>query len=106
MILYCRSLVAAIELHVMSSFGTRARSELYSIKNCDIIEGPPRQDGVFSYLSYAERLTKTRRGAHGQGLCLIYYNFYQINLGKYQYSFILSEQLFHLADHNFHVCRS
>ena len=62
-----RSLISAVILHIQATFGTRAKTELHSIRNSDILIGPEREDGIPSHLSLSERLTKTRHGLHGQG---------------------------------------
>ena len=67
-----RSLIAAVLLHIQMSFGTRAKTELHAIRNCDIEVGPLREDGVPSYLALGERVTKTRRGIQGQGKIFYY----------------------------------
>ena len=50
-----------------SGFGTRSRTELYQMTNSDVLLGPRREDGVYSYLELSERVTKTRTGNRGQG---------------------------------------
>ena len=61
------ALLAATVLHLQAKWGTRSNKELYNITVGDVIIGPPREDGLPSFLSLHERLTKTRRGLKGQG---------------------------------------
>ena len=61
------SLAAAIKVHFQSAFGLRSREEMWAIRNEDLREGPKRADGLPMYIQFSERVTKTRKGAKGNG---------------------------------------
>lgn len=62
-----RALMAALLMHIGTSFGIRGKDELAQIRNEDMILGPKRHDGLPSGIRYSERKTKTRTGLDGQG---------------------------------------
>ena len=62
-----KPLVTLVIKNLSSGFGTRSRTELYQMTNSDVLLGPRREDGVYSYLELSERVTKTRTGNRGQG---------------------------------------
>ena len=62
-----RALIAALLMHIQTSFGIRGKNELSQILNEDMILGAKRQDGLPCEIKYSERRTKTRAGLDGQG---------------------------------------
>ena len=76
-----KPLVTLVIKNLSSGFGTRSRTELYQMTNSDVLLGPAREDGVYSYLELSERVTKTRTGNRGQGSTFASRNIYQ-NLNK------------------------
>ena len=65
-----KPLVTLVIKNLSSGFGTRSRTEPYQMTNSDVVLGPVREDGVYSYLELSERVTKTRTGNRGQGITI------------------------------------
>ena len=58
------ALVTTCQYVIQTGMGIRAIRECWSIKNCDLVHGPPHRKvpGMPAWIELSERLTKTRQG--------------------------------------------